>query len=306
MAQKRKTNDLSVEELRRLLMEKQREAHQERLDAFRRSGRVVRLVADPSNQAEGGDPAEISSLPEDTVWVSTERRRRKKHRVFDRLLLIMEIAAIAGLLFVIFSGLNLIRDLNREVASALEQPTLTPTPMISAVVLPSGHTPPGSPGGVQPNNAEVPEQLQPVLKNLSVQPAPTQGPGQAIRIQIPAIQVDAPVVQGDSWEQLKKGVAQHIGTTAPGQNGNLVLSAHNDVFGEIFRNLDRLKAGDMVILYTSQRQFPYVITGSKIVTPTRVDVMSSTDQPTLTLISCYPYLVDNKRIVVTAQLQPNS
>ena len=31
--------------------------------------------------------------------------------------------------------------------------------------------------------------------------------------------------------------------------------------------------------------------------------MSPTSQPSVTLISCYPYLKDNKRIVITARLQ---
>jgi len=31
--------------------------------------------------------------------------------------------------------------------------------------------------------------------------------------------------------------------------------------------------------------------------------MEDTTQPTVTLISCYPYLVDKNRIVVTARLQ---
>jgi sortase A len=115
--------------------------------------------------------------------------------------------------------------------------------------------------------------------------------------------VDAPVVQGDGWEQLKKGVAQHVGTPNPGENGNIVFSAHNDIFGEIFRELDKLQPGDVVILYTSQRQYTYVITGTQIVAPTAVEVMAPTPNATVTLISCYPYLIDNQRIVVSAVLQ---
>jgi sortase A len=115
--------------------------------------------------------------------------------------------------------------------------------------------------------------------------------------------VDAPVVQGDSWEQLKKGVGQHIGSADPGQVGNVVFSAHDDVFGEIFRDLDHLQAGDQVLLFTAQQQYVYVVTGSQIVSPTQVDVMNSTGDSIVTLISCYPYMVDNKRIVVFAKLQ---
>jgi sortase A len=215
----------------------------------------------------------------------------------------VEILAVLGILFVLFNGVSLIRELNQEVASALEQPTLTPTPLIMAVVLPSGHTPPNSPGGAQPNEAEIPEHLGPLVQSLANIPIPTPGPEQAIRIQIPALNVDAPIVQGDGWEQLKKGVGQHIGTANPGDSGNMVLSAHNDIFGEIFRDLDQLKNGDQVIIHTNQRSYTYVVSGNKTVEPTQVEVMEATSQPKLTLISCYPYLVDDQRIVVSARLQ---
>jgi sortase A len=134
-------------------------------------------------------------------------------------------------------------------------------------------------------------------------PIPTPGPEQAVQIQIPAIEVDAPVVQGDGWEQLKKGVAQHSGSANPGDVGNVVLSAHNDVFGEIFRHLDELKEGDVITIYTAQHAYTYVIDNIQIVSPTDVEVMAPTESPTITLISCYPYMVDNKRIVVQGSLQ---
>jgi sortase A len=134
-------------------------------------------------------------------------------------------------------------------------------------------------------------------------PLPTPGPEQAIQIQIPMIDVDAPVVQGDGWEQLKKGVAQHNGSADPGESGNMVLSAHNDVYGEIFRHLDKLQRGDEIIVYTATHSFTYKITDVQIVKPTAVEVMAPTLDPTVTLISCYPYMVDNKRIIVQASLQ---
>jgi len=98
-------------------------------------------------------------------------------------------------------------------------------------------------------------------------------------------------------------VGQHIGTANPGDKGNLVLSAHNDIFSEIFRDLDKLKKGDEVTIITQDRSFTYVITSSQIVEPTRVDLLAQTSDSMITLISCYPYLVDNKRIVVQGILQ---
>ena len=120
---------------------------------------------------------------------------------------------------------------------------------------------------------------------------------------ISTINVDAPVVQGDGWEQLRRGVGQHIGTSNPGENGNLVLSAHNDIFGEIFRDLDKLLPGDEINVSTMGQQYTYLVTDTLIVEPTEVSVMNQTKTPTITLISCYPYLIDNKRIVVFGQLQ---
>jgi sortase A len=216
---------------------------------------------------------------------------------------VVEVAAVLGLVWIAYTGFNVLRSLNREVSSVLQQPTLTPTPLIMAVVLPSGHTPPDSPGGARPNEAEIPEHLRPLVQSIADLPVPTPGPQQAIRLQIPAIKVDAPVVQGDGWEQLKKGVGQLLNTPDPGEDGNIVLSAHNDVFGEIFRHLDELQPGDEVILFTSQRTYTYVITDSQIVEPTQVEVIEPTSDPKLTLISCYPYMVDKKRIVVSASLK---
>lgn len=300
MARTRNPQDLSVEELRQLLIEKRRSERQNRLDHYRKTGRVIMVEPQPTAPPLDGYASEPIVLEDGVNPAPSPSKRRI---VLDRLLFVIEIAAVVGLAFLIFNGLSLLRNLNKEVASALEQPTLTPTPLISAVVLPSGHTPPNKPGGAQFNEAEIPEHLRPLVQSLANIPLPTPGPTNATRLQINAISVDAPVVQGDGWEQLKKGVGQHVGTVNPGQKGNLVLSAHNDVFGEIFRDLDRLKAGDEIVVSTSQQAFVYVVRQTEIVEPTRVEVMAPSGEATLTLISCYPYLVDNQRIVVTASLQ---
>jgi len=296
--------DLSAEELRRLLVEKRRASRQDRLERYRRTGRVVLVAPDTDGSSlenmRTGEFDEQSDKPED----APANPRRKK--ILDGLLLFVELLAVVGLLLLLFNGISMMQDLNNEVAIALEQPTLTPTPLIVSVVLPSGHTPPTSPEGARPNEAEIPQHLKPLVQSLANIPLPTPGPEHANRIQIPAIGVDAPIVQGDGWEQLKKGVGQHIGSANPGEKGNIVLSAHNDIFGEIFRDLDRLKPGDEIKIYTNQRAYTYVVSDSDVVEPTQVDIMDNTSQPTLTLISCYPYLVDDQRIAVTSRIQTNN
>ncbi len=293
--------DLSAEELRRLLVEKRRASRQERIERYRRTGRVV-LVA-PDVDGSSLEDMRTGEFDESADENSIPSRTSQRKRILDGLLLFVELLAVVGLILLLFNGISMMRDLNDEVAVALEQPTLTPTPLIVSVVLPSGHTPPTSPEGARPNEAEIPQHLKPLVQSLADIPIPTQGPEQATRIQIPAIGIDAPIVQGDGWEQLKKGVGQRIGSANPGDNGNVVLSAHNDIFGEIFRDLDRLKPGDEVTIYTNQRSYTYIVSENNVVEPTQVDIMDNTSQPTLTLISCYPYLVDDQRIAITARLQ---
>ena len=303
MAKKKNPNDLSVDELRWMLVEKRRAARQDRLERFRRTGRAVVITPDLESSLDDLHSGPLDEAEEDGAAGSAGKPRSRRRRIIDYFLLLVEVAAVVGFIFVLFNGLNLIQELNQEVAAALEQPTMTPTPLIVAVVLPSGHTPPNAEGGTRPNDAEIPEHLRPLVQSLANIPVPTPGPEQAIRIQIPAIKVDAPVVQGDGWEQLKKGVGQHLGTADPGKAGNVVLSAHNDIFGEIFRDLDQLKPGDEVVLFTNQRSYTYTVVDSQVVEPTAVEVMAPTKQATVTLISCYPYMVDDQRIVITARLQ---
>lgn len=298
MPRRRAIDDYSASELRQLLMEKSRAEREARLEAFRKAGRVI----EAPQTAEDETPEPATDAEEGYIPRSS-RIKRRRHTGLDNFLFVVEIIAIIGLLFIIFNGVNLLRDLNQQVASAIEPPTLTPTPLITAVVLPGGHVPPVAGQENRFNEAEIPEHLRPLMQSYANLPLPTQSPQQARQIQIPAIGVNAPVVLGDGWEQLKKGVGQHIGTANPGDRGNLVLSAHNDIFSEIFRDLDKLKEGDEVIIITQDRSFTYVITSSQTVEPTRVDLLAQTSESMITLISCYPYLVDNKRIVVQGILQ---
>jgi sortase A len=292
--------ELSMDELRQLMVEKRRKIRMEHLKKFRDTGRVVTLTSDTHN-------ATIDYLHSDSKADNDLNENLPLHKrikpVLDRFLLAIEILAVVGLFFIIYSGIKILRDLNSQFTESLIPSTLTPTPLIVPVILPSGHTPPNSELGAQPNEAEIPAHLLPLYQSLAQIPIPTPGPEQATQIRIPVIEVDAPIVQGDGWEQLKKGVAQHIGSADPGNNGNLVLSAHNDVYGEIFRHLDKLQRGDEIIVYTATQSFTYIITAVQIVSPTSVEVMAATINSTVTLISCYPYMIDNKRIVVQASLE---
>jgi sortase A len=202
------------------------------------------------------------------------------------------------------------RQLNAELAqaqaaqsAALALPTATATPAIGVVLLPGGHQPPVAGRPPEPGEAGgIPAHLLPVVNAYVPPPIPTPSPEQARRLEIPALSGDYPIVQGDDWEQLKKGIGQYAGSGQPGRPGNVVLSGHNDIYGEPFRYLDRLVVGDEIIVSTERQAYTYVVSEVRVVEPTEVWVMGPTEHAQVTLISCYPYRVDTRRIVVFARL----
>ncbi|MFQ5435413.1 MAG: sortase [Anaerolineae bacterium] len=327
MSEERPLDALSVEELQQLLYRKKRQQRLHRLQRLRDAGRVVDVAGldAPSpllpelprprvmptgamRQFVLNPDWEPETEPEPVSRPSTPGRARKWA---NRLLLLVEIGAVIGLFYILIGLIDTSNELNHELAVAQRQesqslalPTPTATPVIDVVVLPSGHKPPIDGRSPEPGEAgDIPAHLLPIINAYVPPPIPTPGVEQARRIQIPSIDVDSPIVQGDDWEQLKKGVGQHLGSNLPGTEGNLVLSAHNDIFGEIFRHLDKLSPGDEFIVSTERQSYTYIITKIQQVDPTDVWVLAATDHASATLISCYPYRVNNKRIIVFADLK---
>ncbi len=91
-------------------------------------------------------------------------------------------------------------------------------------------------------------------------------------------------------------------SATPGQSGNYIAYGHDDIEGSLFRYLPTMRWGDQVALVEGHRRYIYRVTGSRVVLPSDVSVLAQTRKPTITLISCTPYLVDTQRIVVTAAL----
>jgi sortase A len=219
----------------------------------------------------------------------------------DKSLLVVELGVLAALILVLVSSLATLRRINQASSRAQVWPTPTATPPIQ-VVLPGGHTPPDSPGG--PGPAEIPAHLRHLVSAITPLPVPTRGPEQAVRIEIPALGVDAPVAEGVDWDSLQRGAGHLVGSSNPGERGNCVISAHNDIFGELFRDLPELALGDEVLVHTASQAHRYVVTQKRIIEPTEVSVLEPTSSPVVTLISCYPYGIDTHRIVVIGELKP--
>ncbi|GIK37507.1 MAG: hypothetical protein BroJett011_13400 [Chloroflexota bacterium] len=161
--------------------------------------------------------------------------------------------------------------------------------------------------GIETQNQllETPEHLKRWLQPRSASPPvslPEPVAQPPTRILIPAIGVDAPVGEGTDWESLKYKVGHHPGTANPGQRGNMVLAAHNDVYGEIFRYLPDVPVGEVITVYAGEESFRYRLTERRIIRPEQTEVMLPTTGPTVTLISCYPYLIDTYRIILFGEL----
>jgi sortase A len=327
MPDRRTVDELTVEELEQILIIKRREARTERMRRLREIGRLpadaplphedlsaIRPVAAPS--AAASEPPRQRQVSYDVeplgrwkkwLWRRKQRKRagdrpdrNRLGRLRDRLLLVLEVGALLGLVAILVSSLLNLRFLNEEYAQASQPPvapTLEPTPLAGGI-LPGGHSPPEEPGSVPSHLRDLVEGEAPPVVEI-----PTPGPEAPTRIVIPALEVDALVVEGDSWEQLKLGVGHLLGSADPGERGNMVLSAHNDIYGMIFRHLADLELSDEVTVYAGEQPYRYVVTAKQIVEPTAVEVLAPTTRPVVTLVSCYPYMVDSHRIVVVGELQ---
>lgn len=136
----------------------------------------------------------------------------------------------------------------------------------------------------------------------SVMPPPgPPTPGEILGIlDIPRIGLSSIVEQGADSHTLRDSVGHVPGTALPGQDGNAALAAHRDTY---FRHLSELRPGDEVIFHSVSATYTYKVKSTSVVQPTNTAVLSSTKEPTLTLVTCFPfYYVGNapKRFVLVA------
>jgi sortase A len=122
------------------------------------------------------------------------------------------------------------------------------------------------------------------------------------RIEIPRLNLRAMIAEGVDSRTLRRAVGHLPGTALPGQDGNVVLAGHRDTF---FRLLKDVRADDIVRITTPAGRFEYVVEATAVVEPSRTDVLDATAEPSVTLVTCYPfYLVGDApdRFVVRARL----
>ena len=150
--------------------------------------------------------------------------------------------------------------------------------------------------------------------------ASTKVANQQSTIIIPSLSVKAPVIYEQRIDNasfayaLRNGVV-HYGTTAlPGEKGSVALFGHSSGvawapgnYKFVFTLLDKLQPKQQIILDYQGVRYVYIVTGSKVISPSNMDVLKSDgDKSKLLLITCTPVGTSKNRLVVEAkQVQPN-
>jgi LPXTG-site transpeptidase (sortase) family protein len=125
------------------------------------------------------------------------------------------------------------------------------------------------------------------------------------RLEIPRLRYSVMVREGTDQVTLGIGVGHITGTSLPGRDdGNVGLAGHRDTF---FRKLSQVKVGDALRLQTLTEDFSYTVTRIKIVEPSENHVLAYTEQPSLTLVTCYPFWglgPAPRRYIIQAVIRP--
>jgi len=142
------------------------------------------------------------------------------------------------------------------------------------------------------------------------------------RIVAESINLDAPVIE-TGWVQVEKdgvmtnvwvvadyAAGWHQNSSLPGQGGNIVLSGHHNIKGEVFRYIVELEVGDTVSLFVDDQQYDYVVNDKFIVKdkgePDSVRRANAKwigpfNEERLTLVTCWPYNNNTHRVIVIAK-----
>jgi sortase A len=143
------------------------------------------------------------------------------------------------------------------------------------------------------------------------------------RLQIPAIDLDSPFIEGIRINTLDYGPGHWPGTAMPGQVGNVVVAGHRTSHNADFRRLDELQAGDQVIFDLDANEgferadgvpvsvpspdvhtgrHVYIVHSVQIVPPDAMWVVTQDYRHSATLFACHPPGSVAERIVVFLDL----
>ncbi len=114
------------------------------------------------------------------------------------------------------------------------------------------------------------------------------------------------------WSVADDAVGWHASSKLPGEGGNIVLSGHHNIKGEVFRYVANLETGAIITLYEGEKAFQYAVTDKFIVQdkdePQAIRLENAKwigefNEERLTLVTCWPYIGNTHRVIVIAKKQ---
>ena len=139
--------------------------------------------------------------------------------------------------------------------------------------------------------------------DAKVSSAPKVAAGSIVgRLEIPRLGTSVVVFEGTDAGTLDLGAGHWSGSPLPGADGNVVMAAHRDTF---FRSLRKIRDHDVVNVATTEGTRRYLVDSTEIVNPDDLAVLAPTSEPSVTLITCYPFEYFGhapKRFIVRATL----
>jgi sortase A len=143
--------------------------------------------------------------------------------------------------------------------------------------------------------------------NLSAGIAPIGGritPGTPVAmLEIPRLHVHAAVVEGTNGALLKQGPGHLRTSPLPGQRGNVVIMGRRVAYGGPFRNVGKLREGDLIRASTGQGRFTYVVDDVHTTNSKGTDVLAKGSGNRLALVTSSPEFFAERRLVVRATLR---
>jgi LPXTG-site transpeptidase (sortase) family protein len=168
-----------------------------------------------------------------------------------------------------------------EVTSGSATASVLPAPPAGTAVT----APERSPALPEPTHPDTSDWAQTRIEHYQASLTQPTGLPEAL-LRIPTIELEVPVITGTDELTLNRAVGRIPGTAAVEAGGNLGIAGHRDGF---FRGLKDVGPGDRIELVTLGGTRLYEISDIWIVNPDDVSVLAPTDEPSLTLVTCYPF-----------------
>lgn len=105
-------------------------------------------------------------------------------------------------------------------------------------------------------------------------------------LEIPKIGLRTAVLEGTDEITLNRGVGWIVGTSLPGDEGNVGIAGHRDSF---FRGLQHIRIGDSIVLETLDGRQSFEVSELMVITPDQNSILGPTDEAMLTLVTCFPF-----------------